>query len=78
VNIPSQKRTGLTAGNDPEHWRWRADMARTIAGTFISDQARECMLSISRCYDQLAELAQKSRIQKETMDNRELGTDRLP
>jgi hypothetical protein len=41
-------------------------MARTIADTFTSDQAREAMLTIARCYDQLAELAYKSRIQKET------------
>jgi predicted secreted Zn-dependent protease len=66
VNIPAQKRTGLTAGNDPEHWRWRAEMARTIADTFNSDQAREAMLTIARCYDQLAALAHKSPIQKET------------
>ena len=65
MNLPSQKRTGLTAGNDPDHWRWRAEMARTIAETFISDEAREWMLTIARSYGQLAELAQKTRIQKE-------------
>ena len=58
-----EKRTGLTAGNDPEHWRWRADMARTIADTFISNEARESMLTIARCYDELARLAQKGPIQ---------------
>jgi len=50
----------------PTIWRWRAEMARTIADTFISDQAREWMLTIARCYDQLAELGRKTRIQKET------------
>ena len=44
-------------------------MARTIADTFISDQARDSMLTIARCYDQLAELAQMSRIQKETTES---------
>lgn len=66
MNLPSQERTGLTAGNDPTIGAGAPKMARTIAETFISDEAREWMLTIARSYDQLAELAQKTRIQKET------------
>jgi len=43
----------------PEHWRKRAEEARTIAEVMTDNFARETMLDIARQYDELAERAEK-------------------
>jgi hypothetical protein len=55
--------TIYTAANDPDHWRVRANHARTIADTFVHKEAREQMLVVAAAYDGLAELAEKDRLQ---------------
>jgi len=50
------------AANDPEHWRLRAEEARTVAETFTSAEAREQMLQIAECYERIAEAADNGRI----------------
>ena len=51
------------AANDPEHRRWRAEEARSLADTFVHPRAREHMLSVAASFDRLAELAEKNRLQ---------------
>ena len=48
--------------NDPDHWRLRAEEARTVAESFINPAARAQMMQIAECYDRLVELAGKGPI----------------
>ena len=45
--------------SDPEHWRNRAEEARTIAEQMSTSEARESMTRIAREYDRLAEMLLK-------------------
>jgi len=43
--------------NDPEHWRRRAEEARTIAEQMSDSPSKEAMLRIAKDYERLAERA---------------------
>ena len=43
---------------DPEHWRFRAEEARTAADQMTHDEARTIMRRIANDYDRLAKLAE--------------------
>ncbi len=44
--------------NDPEHWRGRAEEARTIAEDIHDPEAKRMMLAIAEGYEQLAKRAE--------------------
>jgi hypothetical protein len=44
--------------NDPEHWRKRAEDARTLANQMNDETAKQTMLSIAADNDRLAERAE--------------------
>jgi hypothetical protein len=43
--------------DDPEHWRQRAEKARTLAEQLSNPAAKAAMLSIAEQYEQQAEAA---------------------
>ena len=43
--------------NDPEHWRNRAEQARTLANQMTDEVSKQTMLRIAADYDRLAERA---------------------
>jgi hypothetical protein len=43
---------------DPEHWRFRADVTRTIADQMTHEEARTIMRRIANDYDRLAKFAE--------------------
>ena len=43
--------------NDPEHWRNRAEEARTLANQMNDEVSKQMMLRIAADYDKLAERA---------------------
>ena len=43
--------------NDPEHWRNRAEEARTLAEQMSDETSRQTMLRIATDYDRLAQRA---------------------
>jgi len=43
---------------DPEHWRFRAEEARTVADQMTHEDARTIMRRIANDYDRLAKLAE--------------------
>jgi hypothetical protein len=45
--------------NDPEHWRQRAEEARTIADQMHDPQSKEAMLKIAEDYECLGERAER-------------------
>jgi hypothetical protein len=45
--------------NDPEHWRSRAEEARTIAEQMKDMPSREAMLRIAKDYERLATRAEQ-------------------
>ena len=49
----------------PEHWRFRAEEARTVADQMIHEEARTIMRRIAMDYDRLAKLAEVQLIQEE-------------
>jgi hypothetical protein len=50
--------------DDPEHWRQRAEEARTIADEVQNPSAKATMLSIAEQYEQMAEYAQRRQAEK--------------
>ena len=45
--------------NDPEHWRSRAEEARTLADQMSDDVSRRMMLKIADDYETLAKRAEE-------------------
>jgi hypothetical protein len=45
--------------NDPQHWRARAQEARTIADQINDEKSKAAMLRIANDYETLAERAEK-------------------
>ncbi len=45
--------------NDPEHWRRRAEEARSIAEQMSDSPSKEAMLRIAKDYERLAERAEQ-------------------
>ena len=43
---------------DPEHWRFRAEEARTVADQMTHEESRTIMRRIAIDYDRLAKLAE--------------------
>ena len=43
----------------PEHWRFRAEEARTVADQMTHEEARMAMRRIARDYDRLVKLAEE-------------------
>jgi len=43
---------------DPEHWRFRAEEARTVGDQMTHEEARTIMRRIAMDYDRLAKLAE--------------------
>jgi len=43
---------------DPEHWRFRAEEARTVADQMTHEEARAIVRRIANDYDRLAKLAE--------------------
>ena len=52
--------------NDPGHWRFRAEEARTIADQMTHEESRTIMRRIASDYDHLAKLAEVQVIQDTT------------
>jgi hypothetical protein len=50
--------------SDPEHWRFRAEEARTVADQMTHEEARTIMRRIALDYDRLAKLAEVQLIQE--------------
>jgi hypothetical protein len=44
---------------DPEHWRFRAEEARTVADQMTHEEARPIMRRIANDYDHLAKVAEE-------------------
>jgi hypothetical protein len=44
---------------DPQHWRFRAEEARTVADQMTHEAARTIMRRIALDYDRLAKVAEK-------------------
>jgi len=44
---------------DPDHWRFRAEEARTVADQMTHEEARMIMRRIAMDYDRLAKLAEE-------------------
>ena len=44
---------------DPEHWRFRAEEARTVADQMTHEESRTIMRRIANDYDRLAKLAEE-------------------
>ena len=44
---------------DPQHWRFRAEEARTVADQMTHEAARTIMRRIANDYDRLAKLAEE-------------------
>jgi multidrug resistance efflux pump len=50
---------------DPEHWRYRAEEARTVADKMTLEEARTVMQRIANDYDRLAKLAEEQIVAQE-------------
>ena len=44
---------------DPQHWRFRAEEARTVADQMTNEEARTIMRRIANDYDRLAKVAEE-------------------
>ena len=47
---------------DPEHWRFRAEQARTVADHMTHEEARAIIRRIAMDYDRLAKLAEEQQL----------------
>ena len=45
--------------NDPDHWRGRAEEARTLADTMSDEVSKRMMLKIAEDYEHLAKRAEE-------------------
>jgi hypothetical protein len=60
-NKQAMPKSPLSLINDPEHWRSRAEEARTIAHQMSDEQAKQSMLRIADAYEDLSrQAAQRS------------------
>ena len=50
---------------DPNHWRFRAEQARTVADQMTHEEARTIIRRIANDYDRLAKLADEQLIDQE-------------
>ena len=50
---------------DPQHWRFRAEEARTVADHMAHEEARAIIRRIAMDYDRLAKLADEQLIDQE-------------
>ena len=55
---------------DPQHWRFRAEEARTVADQMIHEEARTIVRRIANDYDRLAKVAEE---QLADQEKRETG-----
>ena len=55
---------------DPQHWRFRAEEARTVADQMIHEEARTIMRRIAMDYDRLAKLAEMQLADQQAMIGR--------
>jgi hypothetical protein len=53
------KRHDQSSINDPNHWRERAEEARTIADEITDKESKRQMLRIAQDYEELAKRAEK-------------------
>ena len=65
--------------NDPQHWRGRAEEARTLADLMSDDMSKQMMLLIADDYDRLAKrwpnnALNSRRNQKTSIENHESAT----
>ena len=51
---------------DPDHWRLRAEEARTVGDQMTHEEARTIMRRIAMDYDRLAKLAEVQLVQEAT------------
>jgi hypothetical protein len=51
---------------DPEHWRFRAEEARTVADQMTHEEARTIMRRIANDYDRFAKFADEQLAAQET------------
>jgi hypothetical protein len=49
----------MSAFDDPEHWRQRAEQSRRLADQMNDAISKETMLTIAKDYDRLAERAEQ-------------------
>jgi hypothetical protein len=56
---------------DPNHWRFRAEQARTVADQMTHEAARTVIRRIANDYDRLAKLAEEQLIDQERGIGRE-------
>ena len=56
--------------NDPGHWRFRAEEARTVADQMIHEESRTIMRRIAMDYDRLAKLAEEQLADQEAIERK--------
>ena len=55
---------------EPEHWRFRAEEARTVADQMTHKEARTIMRRIAMDYDRLAKLAEVQLADQEAIERK--------
>ena len=56
--------------NDPGHWRFRAEEARTVADEMTHEESRTIMRRIALDYDRLAKLAEVQLADQEAIERK--------